>query len=135
MIAIVVHSGESFPACVRHCISLGADAFVHKGCQPATLMMAVRKAIVGEKYLSVELARAVGAELRGHDDELRLMFSHCEFEVLQSLSRGLSSREIATSMDKSIKTIETYQARLKTQARREKPFTPDSVRRVAFCGA
>jgi DNA-binding NarL/FixJ family response regulator len=82
------------------------------------LLIALRKVLVGEKYLSESLSGNLGrndgpgggAGL-GTDPIDRL--SNRELQVLSLIGRGLSSREAAEALGLSVKTVETHRQSLK----------------------
>jgi DNA-binding NarL/FixJ family response regulator len=94
----------------------GANGYVMKQAPVAEIMIAIRKALNGKRYLStrmqevlVERAATGGSE--NGDDASRL--SDRELEVFQLIGAGRGTREIAQQLKLSIKTIETYRANIK----------------------
>jgi DNA-binding NarL/FixJ family response regulator len=100
----------------EQCLRAGAAGFVGKSESIAHVVRAVRLAGVGRTYLNEEragelLARltAKGSDPRSGVDRLTLG----EFQVFHLIGQGLSNRDIAAAMHRSVKTIETYRSRAK----------------------
>src|ERR1700704_2125006 len=99
-------------------LAAGASGYIMKQAASEQLLIALRKVLVGERYLSESLAGNLerndgpggGAGL-GADPIDRL--SNRELQVLSLIGRGLSSREAAEALGLSVKTVETHRQSLK----------------------
>ena len=95
------------------CLRNGAAGYVTKASAPEELAAAVRKVLVGGRYvtaaLAEKLATAVGGQLAGERHEL---LSNREFQVLRLVATGHSLREIAAELGLSEKTVATYRSRI-----------------------
>ena len=115
----------------------GARGYVMKGEDSARLVAAVRRVLDGQLYVSDAVNRRVlDRLLRGtrhpHTDgagQIIDLLSNRELEVFQLISRGQGTREIATEMHVSVKTIETYRAHIKEKLRLK---TAPELMRVAL---
>lgn len=91
----------------------GARGYVTKQEPTPVILKAIRRVLAGELYVGERLAQQlVGAFLsgpasNGYEVTLKQLTDR-EVEVLQLLSQGHSTRQIADSLKLSIKTIETH---------------------------
>jgi len=91
----------------------GASGYLTKDHSPEQLVQAIHRVARGGKYISVALAEKLAGlvdldTLRVPHDQL----SDREFEVLCSLGRGMTVKEVAVQMQLSAKTVSTYRTRL-----------------------
>ncbi len=95
----------------------GARGYVMKRDATGSIVDAVRKVLKGEIYVSPQLGdRLVFKAIRGADTDLGLpvdKLSDRELEVFQHLGKQHSTREIATVLNLSVKTIETHRMHIK----------------------
>jgi len=119
VVGIVVHSGLTAGAFVSHCMALGADAFVQKGTPLATLLVAIRRAAQGDHYFGPGLGEGVTdyleARRRGVAEAIEPVdaLSLGELQVLQKMSLGMTTAETAHSLSKGVKTVATFQLRIR----------------------
>jgi DNA-binding NarL/FixJ family response regulator len=98
-------------------LAAGACGYIMKQAASDQLLVALRRVLSGEIYISDALAgslgrvRADGADGIGGDPIDRL--SNRELQVLSLIGRGLSSREAADGLGLSVKTVETHRQSLK----------------------
>jgi DNA-binding NarL/FixJ family response regulator len=106
---------------IRHLLAIGARGYLHQGDAPRRLARAVRKVAGGRRYLDADLAGdAVASDAATADDENGAdpmarrgeRLSGCELEVLHLIGFGYASAAIASTLHKSIKTIQTYRSRI-----------------------
>jgi DNA-binding NarL/FixJ family response regulator len=103
------------PEYLRVALVSGAAGFVLKNSAPRELLLAIRTVHQGRSYVDPTLA---GAALRGvlartnpaEGPVDRL--SPREIEVLRQLALGYTNKEIANRLTVSVKSVETYRARL-----------------------
>ena len=115
----------------------GADGFVTKSALGQTLLQAVDNVVAGGIHLSPALSgallrRAAGrsaAPSGGSEPEL----SPREVEVLRLVAAGKSTREIADTLNRSVKTIETHKQALKTKLGADSPAMLVRLA-LAWCG-
>ena len=113
---IVVVSSRDEAAFVRMLLAAGASAYVCEQSAPAELSLAIRAAALGEIYIDAIVAsqaakRSLGKQT-GHSLRAPAFLSVRETEVLQLLARGFTNKQIADKLSVSIKTAETYRARM-----------------------
>ena len=97
-------------------LGLGALGYVMKNKPMADMMLGIHKVLGGETSISDELAgrmRAAPADNSALTDKASALLSDRELEVFQCLGKGLSTREIAKSLDISINTVQVYCGRIK----------------------
>jgi DNA-binding NarL/FixJ family response regulator len=98
-------------------LAAGAMGYIMKQAASDQLLVALRRVLAGQIYLSEALEarlRGVGAEVQdasSADPVSRL--SNRELQVLALLGRGLSSREIAADLVLSVKTVESHRQSIK----------------------
>jgi DNA-binding NarL/FixJ family response regulator len=82
------------------------------------LLVALRRVLAGERYVSESLAENLGRMRAGsesrpvRDDPIERL-SNRELQVLSLIGRGQSSREAADRLGLSVKTVETHRQSLK----------------------
>ena len=99
---------------VRRAFEAGASGYLVKSAASRELLDAIDAVSAGRSYVSPAIAChvvAASGEERGRTDPLSLLTPR-EHEVLQLVSEGLSSKEIATQLGLSIKTAESHRASL-----------------------
>ena len=93
---------------------------------PAQIVAAVHRVLAGHIYVSDTingrmLHRLLGTNATDTDNatvgNAVDLLSNRELEVFQLIGRGHGTREIATEMHVSVKTIETYRAHIKEKLR------------------
>ncbi|WP_295886056.1 response regulator transcription factor [uncultured Thiohalocapsa sp.] len=108
---------------VEGMLSAGARAYVLKNDVSGELLEAIDAASRGERYLSRTLRLASGADTAHGDETAPAPLGRCpdidrdlltgrERQVLCLLARGRRAKQIATELDISIKTVETYRSRV-----------------------
>ena len=97
----------------RRFLELGGAGYVSKDADTDELFLAIREVVRGRSYISRDVAQyvAVSTILRRTESGIQTL-TRREIEVLQRISLGLDSAEIATRMSLSIKTIAYHRRRL-----------------------
>jgi DNA-binding NarL/FixJ family response regulator len=94
-------------------LKLGAAGYLTKQSAANELVVAVRKALAGGKYVTASLAEKLASGLgREHVSVPHDALSNREIEVLRLISSGKTLKEIAKKLALSDKTIATYRARI-----------------------
>lgn len=95
-------------------LEMGASGYVLKNSAPEELEQAIHAVMNGERWFPRDLSRQAVNDylLRVHNDERHLALSSRQEEVLKLIADGLGTKEIAFTLNLSIKTIETYRAQL-----------------------
>jgi two-component system, NarL family, response regulator NreC len=106
---VVVLTMEDSPQFARQALDAGAVGFVLKDRADDELVAAVRCAAREEEYVSPRVAAALEAlQHATGTGEL----SPREIEILRLIALGYTSREIATKLNVSRRTVETHRARI-----------------------
>lgn len=94
-------------------LKAGADGYLNKEAASDELVIAIRRVLGGQKYVSPDLASRLASEL-GEDagQPPHEALSDREFQVLRLLAGGRSVGDIAEELTLSPKTVSTYRSRL-----------------------
>jgi DNA-binding NarL/FixJ family response regulator len=112
ILALTVHEDKGY---LRQLIQAGASGYVLKRAAAEDLIHAIRAIAGGGVYVDpAMMSKVVGStRQRSLDEALKTNnLSERETEVLRLIALGYSNKEIAAQLDISIKTVETYKARL-----------------------
>lgn len=93
------------PATVAQAVQAGADGYMSKGASREALIGAIEDIAAGKSVLDPAVTEGVFGRMGGRD---RKVLSDREVFVLQSLSNGLATKEVAQEMHLSEDTIKTY---------------------------
>jgi DNA-binding NarL/FixJ family response regulator len=96
----------------------GASGFVLKHSAPQELITALRDAMQGRTYVTPIIAGDLIASIRqgGSDpEELKVILSPRQREVLQLYAEGKSAKEISSVLNISSRTVEFHKSRMKEQ--------------------
>ena len=113
VVMLSVHTDEEY---VLQALRAGAAGYLLKDAGRAELEIAVAAVARGETYLSPAVSRHVvgdyvrrtGSGLEGRLETL----TPRQREILQLIAEGKSTKEIASVLDVSVKTVETHRAQL-----------------------
>jgi DNA-binding NarL/FixJ family response regulator len=98
-------------------LAAGASGYIMKQAASDQLLIALRRVLDGETYLSESLSgnlgRIEGAGGAGVGADPIDRLSNRELQVLSLIGRGMSSREAAEALGLSVKTVETHRQSLK----------------------
>jgi two-component system, NarL family, response regulator NreC len=106
---------------LAECMEMGADGYLLKESPADQLITAVREVYRGGSYLSGRLLTRLVADFRTHgrdalhDGLFRTRIGNLtkrEHEILKMLAEGKSVKEIATSFELSVKTVEAHKFNL-----------------------
>lgn len=111
VVILSVHGTEEH---AKAALKLGAAGYVLKNAAPAELELAIRAALEGELYLSAAISRHMVAAYfaRAANPDRRDILTARQHEVLKMIADGKRTKEIAFSLNVSVKTIETYRSQL-----------------------
>jgi DNA-binding NarL/FixJ family response regulator len=110
VLALTAHEDRGY---LQLLLQAGASGYVLKRAAAADLVRAVRAVAAGEMYIDPAVAgqlivarpRAAASASPGAD------LSDREAEVLQLIAQGHPIKQIASRLDVSVRTVETYKAR------------------------
>ena len=105
------------PESVRVALVSGAAGFILKNAAGSELLAAIRAVHQGRTYVDPTLAGTalrdvLGAVGRGGRNGPGALLSPREVDVLRQLTLGYTNKEVANRLSVSIKSVETYRARL-----------------------
>jgi DNA-binding NarL/FixJ family response regulator len=113
VLALTVHEERVY---LTQLLRAGASGYVLKRAAAAELVQAVRIVAAGGTYLDPSVADVVVEGYLGAsevaDRPSHHVLSEREREVLVRIARGFSNKEIASALRISVKTVETYKARV-----------------------
>lgn len=99
-------------------LAAGASGYIMKNEAAKNLLGAIRCVASGKTYVSPQMSERIVARVTGrHGTRVESVpferLTDREREVFALMGRGLETREVAERLDLSVKTIETYHARIK----------------------
>jgi DNA-binding NarL/FixJ family response regulator len=112
VLALTVHEERQY---LNQLLRAGASGYVLKRAAADELLRAIRTVAKGETYIDPALAATL---VEGFLDSQRSQhptseaLSEREREVLVRIAKGFSNKEIAAELALSVKTVETYKARM-----------------------
>lgn len=117
-IQLLVVSRHDETLYAERCIRAGAKGYVMKQEAGDVIVKAIRKVLNGRIFVSEEInerllqSMAEGGRERIMQSPLEVL-SDRELEVFELTGEGLSTRDIADRLHLSVKTVESYRARIK----------------------
>ena len=94
-------------------IKRGAAGFICKSAGAQEILNALDCVLSGRKYISASLSQKLINQIQpGYSGQLHDALSDREFQVLQKLAQGVSTKEMAAQMSLSAKTVSTYRVRV-----------------------
>ena len=114
---ILVFSMHDESVYAQRALRAGARAYVMKQESADKILLAIRRIIDGDIYVSHRVAdqvlqQLVNGKTSGSESPIERL-SDRELEVIQLIGKGLSTREIASNLNLSVKTIESHRAHIK----------------------
>jgi DNA-binding NarL/FixJ family response regulator len=113
VIALSMHSDRRF---VVEMLKAGASGYLLKDCAFEELATAIHAVMTGKVYLGPRLADLVVREyihlFQKKEFSVFTILSPREREVLQLLAEGKPTREIASKLQVSVKTVETHRQQI-----------------------
>jgi DNA-binding NarL/FixJ family response regulator len=110
VLVLSIHPEDQYAVRV---LKAGACGYLTKESAPDQLIAAIRKVVIGGKYVSASLAEKLAFDLEADVDKpLHEMLSDREYEVLCLIALGKTVKEIADKLSLSVKTISTYRSRI-----------------------
>ena len=117
---IVVLSMYADPIHRQRALQRGAMGLVAKDDASEELIVALKKAVAGERFLSSSVRLRQIGELAGPGHEVLLSFNDAlaqltnrERQVLTLIGQGRSATEVAAELGRSVKTVETHRNNLR----------------------
>ena len=110
VLILTMHAGREYVARALH---EGADAYLLKDSAVQDLAAAIHAVMAGRSYYSPAIQQTMAELLREGGTPSGIQgLTDREREVLVLLARGLSSKDIASELDISTRTVESHRANL-----------------------
>jgi DNA-binding NarL/FixJ family response regulator len=109
VLVLTMHSEAQFAV---RALKAGAAGYVTKESAPSELVTAIRKVVVGGHYVTAGLAERLAANISGGGAMPHESLTDREYQVFRLMAVGQSSRQIATVLSLSIKTVSTHRSRI-----------------------
>jgi two-component system response regulator NreC len=108
--AVVALTRYEDDAYVQELLAAGACGYVLKQSASPELLSAIRAAASGRQYLDSAITSRRAGTLLGRRRDAPQRITDRESEVLRLMALGHSNKEIATTLDISVKTVEVHKA-------------------------
>jgi two-component system response regulator NreC len=109
ILALSMHKDSVY---VREILRAGARGYLLKDSIDVDLLAAVRAVGRGEGYLSPAVSDSVLSDYRKHVTDPLDLLSSREREVLQLIAEGKTNKDIATSLNLSVYTVDAHRGRI-----------------------
>lgn len=109
VLALSMHKDAVY---VREMLRAGAKGYLLKDCDQGEFLKAVRAVALGKGVLSPEVSSAVLDDYRKHVSHPIDLLSTREREVLQLIAESKTNKEIATTLNLSVYTVESHRGRI-----------------------
>ena len=115
VLILSMHPEEQFAI---RAIRAGAAGYLTKECAEDELVLAIRKALKGERYISGSLAQILAGELDSDSEKpLHEVLSDREYQVMLMIASGKPVGAIAEELCLSVKTISSYRTNILLKTR------------------
>jgi len=115
ILILSMHPEEQFAI---RAMRAGASGYLTKECVGDELVLAVRKALKGERYISSTLAELLAGDLTGDSGKpLHEILSDREYQVMLMIASGKPVGAIAKELRLSAKTISSYRTNILLKTR------------------
>ncbi|MCX6316085.1 MAG: response regulator transcription factor [Bacteroidetes bacterium] len=107
---IIAVSMHNQPAYAKKMLQLGASGYVTKNSSHSEIFKAVEEVMEGRKYVCTEIKNILSDQILETQSEEGGMkdLSLREIEVIKLINKGYSSKEIASELSISVRTIEVH---------------------------
>src|SRR4051812_847913 len=111
-VKVLLLTGSQLPIPAHQVVLAGAAGYLRKGEASLELIKAIRLIAAGKTYLSADATTSLIESLRTAQHSHEPVLTDRETQVLKLLAEGLGYKQIASELEISIKSVETYRARL-----------------------
>ena len=128
VLILSMHPEEQFAV---RALRAGASGYLTKESAGDELVLAIRKALNGERYISGSLAQILAGEMDGDPEKpLHEVLSDREFQVMLMIASGKTVGAIAEELCLSVKTISSYRTNilLKTRMKNNAEITHYAIK-------
>jgi DNA-binding NarL/FixJ family response regulator len=112
LVVLTVHATEEY---IRAALGAGADGYVLKDAGRNELIYGLRSVLNGQRHLCARTSARIVHSYLGDRPKVAATMTGVtgrEREVLSMIASGLSNKRIATSLNRSVKTVEKHRANL-----------------------
>jgi two-component system, NarL family, invasion response regulator UvrY len=110
---VLILSAHSEDQYAIRALKAGANGYLCKDSASEELVTAIRRILLGKKYITASLAEKLAFQFDQENDRPpHEILSDREFEVMKFLASGKVVSEIASQLCLSVTTISTYRARI-----------------------
>jgi len=128
VLILSMHPEEQFAV---RALRAGASGYLTKECDSDELILAIRKALKGERYISGSLAQILAEEFDSESEKpLHKILSDREYQVMTMIASGKTVGAIAKELCLSVKTISSYRTNilLKTRMKNNAEMTHYAIK-------
>lgn len=118
-IKVLISSMHDETLYAERALRAGALGYINKSDEVEQFIEALRRVMTGQIYLSTAMTNRVLSQVVSRQNETALptmqKLSDRELEVFELIGNGIGTKEIATRLDLSRKTVETYREHIKSK--------------------
>jgi two-component system, NarL family, invasion response regulator UvrY len=129
---ILVFSMHTEAVLVKAAFDAGASGYVTKSNEPAALVRAIRSVARGERAMSDDIAHILAAESLTPSRSTLDQLGEREIEILRQFAAGSTTKQIASNLNLSVKTVQNYHYLIKAKTGMQ--TDAQLVRLAAECG-
>src|SRR4051812_37904254 len=129
---VLVFSMHTEAVLVKAAFDAGASGYVTKSNEPAALIRAIRSVARGERAMSDDIAHILAAESLTPSRSTLDQLGEREIEILRQFAAGATTKQIASNLNLSVKTVQNYHYLIK--AKTGMRTDAQLVRLAAECG-
>ena len=111
-LGLVALTAEADVMLARQVLECGVHAYVTKDADPEELINAIRKAALGQRFVSSRIAQEIALQQGRSEEDPFDVLSSREQQVLRMILDGKNNTSISDALCVSPKTISTYRARI-----------------------
>jgi two-component system invasion response regulator UvrY len=111
-LGLVALTAEADVTLARQVLECGVHAYVTKDADPEELINAIRKAALGQRFVSSRIAQEIALQNGRSEEDPFDVLSSREQQVLRMILDGKNNTAISDALCVSPKTISTYRARI-----------------------
>lgn len=110
VLILSIHPEEQYAIRV---LKAGAAGYLSKDTAPEELVNAVKRVLLGKKYITLSIAEKIADNFnQDADKKIHENLSDRELNVFKMIASGMAVSEIAESLSLSVTTVSTYRARI-----------------------
>ena len=107
---VIILSSHKEEFYIINALEAGVDGYIHKDAEPEELTVGINKVLNGERFYSIEISSLLINNIYRKPNKGLPFLTNKEKQVIKFLMEGFSSKEIASELDVSPRTIETHRA-------------------------